>query len=113
MAQYYHIVEWEGLPVWKQAALVYGLPAHSRVKVRIKGGKELSTKEILLAMLVDNTAHLIWMQSEDAQSGRNRPESVLAVLLGEKEDSDLEIFDTPEDFERERERILNGKDAEQ
>ena len=113
MAQYYHVVEWEGLPVWKQAALVYGLPAHSRVKVKIKGGKELSTKEILLAMLVDNTAHLIWMQSEDAQKGRNKPESILAALLGEKEDSDLEMFDTPEDFERERERILSGKGAEQ
>ena len=113
MAQYYHLVEWEGLPVWKQAALVYGLPAHSRVKVKIKGGKELSTKEILLAMIVDNTAHLIWMQSEDGQKGRNKPESILAALLGEKEDCDLEMFETPEDFERERERILNGKDAEQ
>ena len=113
MAQYYHIVEWEGLPVWKQAALVYGLPPHSRVKIRIKGGKDLITKEILLAMLVDNTAHLIWMQSEDAQRGKNRPGSVLAALLGEKEENEIEAFDTPEDFERERERILYGKDAEQ
>ena len=113
MAQFYHIIEWEGLPVQKQAALVYGLPDHSRVKVRVKGGKNLSTEEILLAMLVDNTAHLIWMQSEDAQSGRNRPKSVLAALLGEKEDNDIEAFDTPEDFERERERILGGKGAEQ
>lgn len=113
MAQFYHIVEWEGLPVKKQAALVYGLPAHSRVKVRIKGGKELSTEEILLAMLVDNTAHLIWMQSEDAQTGNNKPQSVLSALLGEKDESEIEIFDTPEEFTRERERILNGKDAEQ
>lgn len=112
MAQYYHIVEWEGLPVQKQAALVYGLPDHSRVKVRIKGGKYLS-KEVLLAMLVDNTAHLIWMQSEDAQNGRNRPKSILAAMLGEKEDNDVEAFDTPEDFERERDRILGRKDAEQ
>lgn len=113
MAQYYHIVEWEGLPVQKQAALVYGLPAHSRVKSKITGDKQLSTEETLLAMLVDNTAYLIWMQSEDGQNGRNRPESILTALLGEKEDNDLEVFNTPEEFERERERILSGKGAEQ
>ena len=109
MAQYYHIVDWEELPMRKQAALVYGLPQHSRTKARITGGKELSTEEVLLAIIADKLALLTWMQSEDGVNGINQPESVLEILLGEREDNETESFDSPEAFEAERKRLLSGE----
>ena len=67
--------------------------------------------EVLLAIIADKLALLTWMQTEDAKTGQNRPESILDALLGLAPDNDFESFDTPEDFERERRRLLQGEET--
>ena len=109
MAQYYHILDFEGLPVSKLAALVAGLPEHSRTKSRRNGRKEKSLVEMLLAAIVDGVKMLVWMQSEDGVKGVNRPESVFEQLLGESR-KETESFDSPEEFMAARKRILEGKE---
>ena len=112
MAQYYHVHDFKGLPVKTQAALVAGLPAGSRVKGKIRGEQELSVQDTLLAIIADKLAMLVWIQSEDGQRNTNRPESILAILTGKKAEDVPEAFDTPEAFEKERERLLSGERIE-
>lgn len=109
MAQYYHILDYEGLPVSKLAALVAGLPDHSRTKAKINGYRELPTDTILLAIIADGINTLVWMKSEDGANGQNRPKSIYSILMGEKRDDEAETFDTPEEFMAERARLISGK----
>lgn len=109
MAQYYHILDFEGLPVSTLAALVAGLPDHSRTKSRINGRSGRSLTELLLAAIADGVKMLIWMQSEDGARGINRPESIFEELTGGNS-NEAESFDSPEEFMAERARILKGKE---
>ena len=82
MAQYYHILDYKGLPVSTQAALVSGLPYYARVKAKIRGDSGFSTEETLLAVIADKLAMLVWLNSEDGRNNTNRPRSILAALSG-------------------------------
>ena len=66
---------------------------------------------MLLASIFDQVNALRWMQTEDAQRGRNRPEPILPVILGmdtKTQTGEVLLFDSGEEFERARERLLNG-----
>lgn len=71
---------------------------------------------MLLASAVDRLSTLMWLQSESGMSGSNRPPSILKNLLGEEDAKETEAFDTPDEFEKAKRRILerrNGRCAEQ
>lgn len=106
MAQYYHIVDYRGLPVETLAALACGLPEDSRVIRKLTGAKTTPTLT-LLAAIADRLGLLVWLQTKDGQKGRNRPKSILSELMKETEEKP-QSFETPEDFEAERARILRG-----
>ncbi len=110
MAQYYHVLDFEGLPVNTLAALVAGLPEHSRTKARISGRSGRSLTELLLATISDSLNMLIWMQSEDGARGINRPDSIFEQLTGNSSSNEIESFDTPEEFMAERAKILARKE---
>ena len=112
MAQYYHILDYKGLPVSTQAALVSGLPYYARVKAKIRGDSGFSTEETLLAVIADKLAMLVWLNSEDGRNNTNRPRSILAALSGGDRENEVLSFDTPEEFEAQRERILSGEGEE-
>ena len=109
MAQYYHIVDYRGLPVKTQAALVSGLPAGSRTKAKLRGDAAISIQETLLAIIADKLSMLVWFQSEDGQNNTNRPKSILAELTGKGSQEEVMAFDTPEAFEAERARLISGE----
>lgn len=105
LAETYGIFDYRALPVHLLATLAAGLREDSRIKMRLSGGK-LPRSEILLAAAVDRLSLLIWMMTEDAQHGRNRPKSLLDILMGEaKHESDVIAFESAEDFEAEWARI--------
>ena len=73
---------------------------------------------ILLASATDKLAMLLWAKTKDGAKGRNKPEPILAKLLNAetRKNSDIETFDTPEDFEaamkkfnEKRKEEINGK----
>lgn len=107
-AETYHIFDIYGLPLRKVALFSYGLRENSRIKMKMSG--ELYPFEtMLLAGILDKLSLLLWSKTDDAQRGRNKPESILSKLLGTatQENREYMTFDSIEDFERMRNQILN------
>ena len=101
LAETYGIFEMKALPGRLLATLCVGLRDDSRIRMRLSGNK-IPRSEMLLAGMVDKLSMVAWLLSEDGQNGTNRPASVLDALLGgPAQESDLESFETPEDFEAE------------
>lgn len=111
--EYYHVADWRAFPVKKTAALAFYLSPESRIK-RIMSGRRWSMDTLLLAALTDRISTLIWMLSEDSANGQNRPKSIYAALTGEDQeekriDSDLQTFDSGEDFLRRWKQVTNNE----
>ena len=71
--------------------------------------QKVTTEMMLNAAKVDALNTLIWMQTKDGAKGRNRPTSMMGVIMGAKEETDMvETFDTAADFEARRKAILEG-----
>ena len=99
LAEIYGIFDYRAVPVKLLATLASGLREDSRIKMRLSGGK-VPRRDLLLAAAVDRLSFLVWGMSEDAQRGTNRPESILAALMGETESGgDVMTFNSAEDFE--------------
>lgn len=98
-AETYHIYDFRALPATTAAALAAGLPRDSRI-FRELSGFELTLTETLLAAGVDILNLLLWSRTKDAESGRNKPKSVLNALAdsGDKKENNMRAFDTPEEF---------------
>ena len=67
---------------------------------------EVPYETILLAAILDQTNIIRWMQTEDAQKGRNRPQQILPMLL--KQQTEVQGFSSGEEFEKARQKLLEG-----
>lgn len=105
LAETYGIFDYKALPLKLVATLSVGLRENSRIKMKLSGVKT-TTDMMLLASAVDRLSLLVWAKTEDGQNNVNRPKSILAILTGNKEESDVVAFETVEEFEAERERIM-------
>lgn len=105
MAETYHIYDLRGLPARTLATLAFGLRADSRIKMRLSD-QPLRVNTILLAAIADRLGLLVWAQTEDGRRGRNRPQSIIDALTGAE--NGPQGYSTPEEFEAERRRIING-----
>lgn len=102
LAETYHIFDYRALRPSMLATLAVGLRDNSRIKMKIIGERvDINTQ--LLAAIVDRLSILIWQKTEDGHKGRNRPVSILESFSKPKEDFG---FDTIDEFEAERKRIL-------
>ena len=106
MVQYYHIIDYMGLSPVLVATLLVGLPDDSRVKMAISGQK-LTLEQNLLARIADTVNFIAWAQTEDAQKNRNRPKSILELLLGNDKKEKLESF-TAEEFDKKWKELTGG-----
>ena len=93
------------LPVETLAALASGLGEESRI-IRKLSGQVLTTTQMLLAGIFDGINMLCWLNSDDGRKGVNRPVSVLEKINGTTKQKEIREFDSGEDFEKERKRIL-------
>lgn len=107
LAEVYHVYDYRELPVNTLATLVTGLRADSRTKMAINGAK-VPTETLILAMIYDKLSQWIWMNTKDGQKRRNEPKSLVELFTSEPKESQVESFDTPEEFDRARQQILNG-----
>lgn len=108
-AETYHIYDYRQLPPRYAAILACGLGSNSRIKLMLSESK-IDTQTTLLAALLDEVAILNWRQTKDGHKGRNRPKSVFKALTDiETNNNDIESFNTIEEFEKERMRIIEEK----
>lgn len=109
-AETYHITDWRALPLHTAAALAFGLPAKSRIKLLLSGAPA-PRETLLLASAVDYLALLWWRETENGQRNRNRPKSLVSAILGAgaaKKKEDIVSFDSAEDYEKRRAELLKG-----
>lgn len=105
-AETYHIFNYKELPLETVALLACGLRDDSRIKMKLSN-LEVKPISILLASIIDELKILVWMKTTDGAKGRNRPKSLVATLTKkETGSSNIIAFNTPEEFEKERQRII-------
>ena len=106
LAETYGLLNWEAVPVATLAMLAVGLRENSRIKMRLSG-RPTSTETLLLAAALDRLSTLVWFQTKDGQAGTNRPKSLVAVLLGDTQETsrDVQSYETSEEFEQAWRRI--------
>lgn len=106
LAETYHILDYRALPLSRVALFSCGLRDNSRIKMKMSDMK-VDNQVLLLASTVDALNLLVWSKTKDAEKGMNRPKSIVASIV--PNDNELEGFRTGEDFEKERNRILNER----
>ena len=105
MAEFYHVLDIDGLPVQTLAALAVGLPAHSRSK-RKYSGQSIPDELGLLALILDGVNRIAWLMTKNGAKGRNRPASVYEILTDQSREKDVEGFISAADFETAKNQIL-------
>ena len=81
------------------ATLACGLSGDSRIKRKISK-RTLDLNETLLAIIADRLGIIAWQRSKDGYKNRNRPKSILEMLIGQdKKKDELEIFESQESFD--------------
>lgn len=108
LAQYYHIYNYKEFSMPYIATLVCGLPSDSRVLKAISG-KEWTIDQMLLAQATDRLSLLWWAKTKDGQKNRNRPQMFTQMLMNTQEEPKQMGFDSAEDFEEMRARIIKEK----
>lgn len=70
-----------------------------------------TTDTMLSAIACDYLAKLWWAKTEDAEHGRNKPISILSQLLEDNaENNEKDGFDSVEEFNNARSRLLRGEE---
>lgn len=103
----YQIRDMEALPAKDLAMLSCGLRDDARINM-ILSGRKLRIETTLLAGCFDLLASIKW--DLGGKKG-NPPESMLKLITGveaSKNDNDIVSFNTAEEWEAERARILRG-----
>ena len=108
LAETYHIFNYRGLPLSLVGVLSCGLKESSRIKLRL-ADRSVDYETILLSSIVDKLALILWRDSEDGQKNINRPESLVEKLLNIKEENDLNAFNSIEEYEEARKKIIGDR----
>ena len=107
MAEVYGVYDINHYKASYIAILACGLGDNSRIKKKLNGVRA-STTDMLLSLLLDGINTLIWLQTEDARTGTNRPKSVYKSIMGIEEVSEYESVNIDE-FEAEWQKRGGGK----
>ena len=109
LAETYGLFDLHSIPLRKLAILACGLRDDSRIKKKLNG-MDVDVDSLLLAYAVDRLSWLVWAKTKDGQKGRNKPKSIVDILLHRSDEEvtkvDSDVFDSLEAFKAERERIL-------
>lgn len=91
-AEYYHIYDLESLPLPTIATLACGLRENARIILKLQDQK-ISTDIVLKAAIFDKLAFIAWAKTKDAQSGSNRPDSLVMKLLNPDKENEVVAFE--------------------
>ena len=107
-AQYYHIYDIDALEVGYAAILACGLPEGSRI-IRKLSKTKIDPDRLFRATIIDSIRNVEWAIIQTHSKKKiKRPESLVKRLLdaSEKPESAVKGYDTAEEFEAARARLL-------
>ena len=109
-AEYYHIYDIDSFGVQQAAILACGLPADSRT-LRHLTGQKMPLDTYLYAAILDSLQNLTYLYLKRNYKGKHKkPESLVKKLSGaDQSDGDIRAFNSAEDFEQTRQKLLRGK----
>ncbi len=108
LAENYNIYNYRELPLSKVALFSVNLRENSRIKLKMNN-TNYSLETVLLSSIVDRLSYLVWAKTEDGRKGKNKPISITSKLLNinvNAEDNEIIAFNTGEDFEIMKKKIL-------
>lgn len=107
LAEYYGIYDYKGLSVKLLITLIFGLRDDSRIKTKASGN-DIPINTYLLGYIADSLAFIAWSKTESAKHNRNKPQSILESWKKNKDKKDYLSFNSVEEFEAARAKILKG-----
>ena len=111
LAETYHIYDYRSLSPRMAAIFSCGLRDNSRIKLAMSDTR-YPLETIISVLTFDAVNWLRWAQSKSAQDGDDPPERIYDKLFGhgdnDNKDSDVVTFDSPEEFEAARRKIIEG-----
>lgn len=111
LAETYHLFDYRQLPLTKVAVFALGLRDDSRIKMRMSRSK-INLEQMLLASISDKLAFILWSKTEDGQRNRNRPQSILDILVNEEKESNVLAFNSGDDFMEARRKLIETTGGE-
>ncbi len=108
LAETYGIYDMRALPVSTLAVLAAGLRENSRIKMKLSGMK-VDRDTLLMGMMADNLNFLAWTKTKAAQTGRDRPKSVLQALLNVEKRPEAQSYGSGDEFSSAWERLTGGE----
>lgn len=91
-AETYNVLNYKALPLNLAATLAVGLRADSRIMLKMSHQK-IDYNVILRAAILDRLSFLAWSKTKDAETGKNRPESIVSKLMEEPKENDVVAFE--------------------
>lgn len=105
LAETYHIYDYRQLPPLTVAVFSCGLRDDSRIKMELND-QTVSIDTLLIAGISDKLGLLLWSKTKDGQLNKNRPVSILESLVSTPKEKNELVFDSGEDFERMRTKLI-------
>ena len=107
LAETYRIYDYRSLPARMVATFSVGLRENSRIKMAMANMK-YPFDTLLLAAILDGINMRNWMGI--SRNEADKPQSILNKLLGKEQEEENEkvLFDTAEEYESERKKLLEG-----
>lgn len=109
MAETYGIYDLWSLPVDTIATLACGLRESSRIMLKLSGAS-VSNDTFILADAADSLRLLAWAKTVDGQKNKNRPDSLVDLIVNGVKQKETEGYSSAEEFEAAREKFLKGGD---
>ena len=91
-AETYNVLNYKALPLNLAATLAVGLRADSRIMLKMSHQK-IDYNVILRAAILDRLSFLAWSKTKEAETGKNRPESIVSKLMEEPKENDVVAFE--------------------
>lgn len=109
-AEFYRIYDWNQFPLQKQAILACGLPEESRI-IRKLTKQKAPLNTILLMAVIDSIRSFEYLYaSAHSKKKPKKPDSLLSAF-GKDKTTDVQAYDSTEDFEAARARIIGDKNG--
>lgn len=107
-AQYYHLYDLEAIPLTQGAILACGLPPESRTMRKLTNTQYTAEQAVLMGILDSIRSFEYAYVCSHSKKKPQKPRSVFDVASGTEEVSELTAFDSAEDFEVARQKIIQG-----